>query len=774
MEEPPPIAEETTTPLEEKIEDKKEEPDEDKSESQVVETPEVPDFSDPKEFLEPKEPPEAKSIDSNLQISKLKCQIMSKLSDDEPESSKVTKKSSHRTPRSKILESYRNDKSKEKQRRSVEEKEETAEELKKEHHAPKKSKFLKFAQEENDNEDEAMKEETKSDIIKEVEAIPEKNPDEEIGKINQIDQYLNDFLFDFPKKAETPPKEIEETKIEEEKVDKPSNELHIKCVTSTDDQESEVVDISIKTNLTNFNKSEEEMSALSTLAMVSQLETAQPDDKIEETVKPPFEPKPEPELVPIDGNLTVVSEKDLADGQVEITASASPIYKKPVTLTNFSMDFSECNSNSTNDSVTSELEEKPKEETKKIPGPEDVFDLEEHIPSQIVDKAKPTPLSHSSKLLERLTEPKPKDNSTPKSLKVPTKDSTKVAKTKFVIKPPQKAAKPPPPQSNKPIILSEKIIKPVKGAGDSSGSVSVQKITSKRNLHDPDEIDAFIIQKGAKNVDEEDEEHEELAEIPAKKSRKNTSGMDPKKLQVSSTATSVKKRGKAKILQQTIITPAGEIIQPNVAAAAAAAVVSQDDNVFDINSMPIVLSDQILTPESIENMPIYLSESTPEPITPTTKIQTTIVKKTPVTVQNQQVRLLNKSIASPVPKLVKTPKILGSVGSKLVKHNSFSPGAGKHGKYVIVTQAGTTPTSRYTVGKKQTIIKRVAGDLGVTSAGTLTKVQNIAPEPSGNKIMILTDQQGQQQRVLLTPAQQKMMGYQGQGGKVAKTVVKGE
>ncbi|XP_044262220.1 titin-like [Tribolium madens] len=631
------------------------------------------------EKIEPKEEkiePKEDKIESNLQISKLKCQIMSKLGDEEPEVSKTKK--SHRSPRSKILESYRKDK-----RKSVEE----------------------------------VKKDEEEDVVKQVEELPieekeMKKLDEEIEKINPIDDYLNDFLFDLQKKEESPKND----KIEEEKEEESApNEVRIKS-------DSGDIDIAIKTNLSNFNKGEEEMSALSTLAMVSQLEEEKPIEEENEEIKLPFVEKPETEMVPIDGNLTKVSEKDLADSQVEITATC----KKPVTLTNFSMDFSECNSNS-NNSETSEVSETKTEETKKN---DDLMDLEEHIPSQIVDKKTKDDEDKEednppSKLLERLTEK-------PKTIKVP-KDSTKVTK-KFIIKSPTSKIIKPVTTSNKPVILSEKIIKPIT---PTTASVSVQKVTSKRNLHDPDEIDAFIIQKG--NKTEEEEEEEENEEIPVKKLKKNTTGMDLKKLQVSSTATSVKKRGKAKILQQTIITPAGEIIQPGVPTS--------DDNVFDINSMPIVLSDQILTPESIENMPIYLSEAPAE--------QPKIVKKA----IPSQMRVINKSISSSGTKLIKTPKILGTMGTKLIKQNSFSPKQ----KFVIVTQpTATATTSKYTVGKKQ-IVK---------SAGTLTKVQNIAPEPSGNKIMILTDQQGQQQRVLLTPAQQKMMGYQNQGTKI-KTVMKG-
>lgn len=74
---------------------------------------------------------------------------------------------------------------------------------------------------------------------------------------------------------------------------------------------------------------------------------------------------------------------------------------------------------------------------------------------------------------------------------------------------------------------------------------------------------------------------------------------------------------------------------------------TRDDTVFDINSMPIVLSDDLLTPESIQNMPVVLSDEIVSNATtaPTAKTQdklaSSIPKKTIVsTIGAKQVGLL--------------------------------------------------------------------------------------------------------------------------------------
>lgn len=759
---------------------------------------------------------------SSVEISKLKTQIMIKLNEDEDPESHTSSKI-HKTPRSKILESYRNDIINEEKEESSKVEEEIAEE-KVLSPLPSPSKELVSTFPDDDMELSPPRDESlplnmvltptrQADIpsppqseitAKFDEAIsprheplelslpPQKSesffdmsppvpPKEDISenlelksveeeKSDRIDEYFNDFLFDLDKKSESAGEEesinitAEHPEVEknEEEVADDVNEVHVKC-------DDDAIDLAIQTNLTNFTKNKDEMSALTTLALVSELESAdkvnEEDMVIEEEspIKTPFLDKPEPELVSIDGNLTVVSEKELADAQVEITAEVAP-YKKPVTLTNFSMDFSD-----SNDEI-----KKSKEQSKipiSLPPLPEPFDIEEQIPShEIGDKSK-----SRSKLLERLT--------TVETIKKPP------TKTKILIKPGKAVVQ---KTLSKPVIISE-IVKPVK-SGSTSAAISVQKLSSKRNFQDADEIiDTFVIQK-SKPIDENLKKEEESLEYrpqPPKKPRGPTrkrvshvgSIISPSQTvtTVAAAATSKIKAsphvsvpttvtsGKAKILQQTIITPDGEILQPSVSKPAVA-----DDNDFDINSMPIVLSDQILTPESIENMPILLGDAVPEHKNTEPKIQH--IKSPPATIVRKtitpQMKIINKSVTDKsTPKIFKTtPKLMGShsMTPKLIRQNSFASGNSKHGKFVIVTTPSPlAQTSKYTVGKKP-IIKRAS-----EVVTTLAKIPNVGPnEPSGNKIMVLTTPQGQQQRVLLTPAQQKMMGMT--SSKVAKTIVKSQ
>lgn len=119
----------------------------------------------------------------------------------------------------------------------------------------------------------------------------------------------------------------------------------------------------------------------------------------------------------------------------------------------------------------------------------------------------------------------------------------------------------------------------------------------KRQYEDVEDVEtAFIIQKVAKKsaVDEEE----------------STVITKPEKL-VKGRVTVKASAPKAKIVQQTIINPKAEAAssqQQTVQVQIQAPHTGQDDAIFDINSMPIVLSDDLLTPESIQSMPVVLSE----------------------------------------------------------------------------------------------------------------------------------------------------------------------
>lgn len=394
----------------------------------------------------------------------------------------------------------------------------------------------------------------------------------------------------------------------------------------------------------------------------------------------------------------------------------------------------------------------------------------------------------SSKLLEILTETKPA--SPGKKLIIPPKgaglqmvitgDKTMPrkfdAKTqKLVIKSATHGKTSDKP--SKPIrILSEKIIKPeqviIKPDADSSESVSVKKVTSKRTFQDVEDIDTFIISKAAKKTSAADVQDLILTpKAETKQVKGSTRGL----------------RSKPRIIEQTIIKAADVPASTEPASTALL-----DDNMFDINSMPIVLTDQILTPESIENMPVVMSEQL-IPVTVAGSSTPVISEKSTIPVKRggtlQQIKLLNKTpkttsqaeISKSTPSIVKNimPKTLGKnqkvyqSSTKLLKTNpAVITQPGKPGKFIILPT--TTPSSsggsKYTVGKRLAVKGSAAiSGSGGSSATSKTKIiSGLANEPTGNKIMIVTNNQGQQSRVLLTPAHQKMLAGKMSGTKITK------
>ncbi|CAG9815312.1 unnamed protein product [Phaedon cochleariae] len=650
-----------------------------------------------------------------------------------------------------------------------------------------------------------------------------------------------------------------------------NNEVEIQCANN----ENDFLKFSIQTNLSNLS-SREELSALA-LTSLAELKSSFDSDSNTSAESPEkndivFSEKiSEPELVAIEANLTVVSEKDLADGQVEITAEKVISAKKPSAVSHFSVDFSD----STNDSISTvdtcdaskiiefdskgtefssnamTKEMRPKADNKKsntyercelldiLEGnsdfdkkadiksrgkafTDDICDFEEHIPSQIVCSAKfkqdideikdemkkkesPTKssiMSTTTKLMERLTEDKTTDHSTAITAKDSPTDTILVTHQDVIVNTAGQLCKKNSQNTTKlkvkPIIISEQIIRPA-----SSKAGRVTEKPQQTLMDDIEDVEAFVIHKDLKKHIEEKEVLPKVLS-PTKPPRKSSRPRGA---------------GKAKILQQTIITPAGEIIQPatskakkstvkpilgkptilksptvdipslspsiasssvktqilktTLTAAVTAAVslptmspvsinTSQDDNEFDINSMPIVLSDEILTPESIENMPIVIGGDT---VTKTEAQTKMIVKKTvppkiitKVTTVTAPPAVTTKTITTPK---LSRPRILQTVSKPSKTPTSMPPSTTKSGKYILVPQGSLGMPQQQFMNKKAMAKRSV-------SSGS----PSVAPEPTGNKIMIVTNQQGQQQRLLLTPAQQKMLGYQNPGQKLAKAVVK--
>lgn len=170
---------------------------------------------------------------------------------------------------------------------------------------------------------------------------------------------------------------------------------------------------------------------------------------------------------------------------------------------------------------------------------------------------------------------------------------------------------------------------------------------------------------------------------------------------------------------------------------------NQDDNIFDIFSMPIVLSDQILTPESIENMPIVIDGNSP-----VSKPTPTVI--TPITAKIPASKVVTKTISSTTPTLISTklsnvtpkqkPRILQSGSARTPLASAVLPQKPGGGKYIIVSQGSPGIAPPKTAQKK--IMKRAS-----LPAGIAAKVGN-TQEITGNKIMVVTNQQGQQQRLV--------------------------
>ncbi|XP_020292350.1 mucin-17-like [Pseudomyrmex gracilis] len=201
------------------------------------------------------------------------------------------------------------------------------------------------------------------------------------------------------------------------------------------------------------------------------------------------------------------------------------------------------------------------------------------------------------------------------------------------------------------------------------------------------------------------------------------------------------------------------------------------DMEFDINSMPFVLSDDMLTPEQIEQMPVVISSIIPASgsipstlsLTPTTQImsptqtQFKIVNETPTTEPSPSPSpkkksgmpaiLKSKSKAKPTITSVKTvvPPLTGGV--KGLKFQSAQP-VGKTtpvlaqksptpGKYVIVQTASGQQQLRQVVQSKSSTSQKVI--LPPNISKTITSGAQLIQQ--GGKVVILTSGQSQAKMV---------------------------
>ncbi|KAL6439882.1 hypothetical protein ACFW04_004124 [Cataglyphis niger] len=185
------------------------------------------------------------------------------------------------------------------------------------------------------------------------------------------------------------------------------------------------------------------------------------------------------------------------------------------------------------------------------------------------------------------------------------------------------------------------------------------------------------------------------------------------------------------------------------------------DMELDINSMPFVLSEDVLMPENIEQMPVVISSIIPSSsipatlsFTPTTQIisptkqtqfkitnETTTAETSPVKKKSGMPAILKKeNKTKPTITSVKTlvPPLTGGV--KGLKFQSAQP-TGKtpslltqKGKYVVV-QTGGTQQLRYSVQGKSDTQQKITIPTTSKPAGNAQVIQQ------GNKVVILTSGQ---------------------------------
>lgn len=223
--------------------------------------------------------------------------------------------------------------------------------------------------------------------------------------------------------------------------------------------------------------------------------------------------------------------------------------------------------------------------------------------------------------------------------------------------------------------------------------------------------------------------------------------------------------------------------------------VAQDDSVFDINSMPIVLSDEIITNDNLDQMQLVLPENVDESsmiidnniiimdksheIVNKMEQKTHVPKMTPKMqilrkVENSKSMLIQKAASSSPNSalLAKNQRVYQSpTKTKILKQNpTVITQPGKPGKFIVIPSSSSPAGSKYTVGKrlqqKSIIVKtttsnssQVGSNEVVSPPGKpiIQKVvhQKVNVDSSGNTVLFITNSNGEQSKVVLT-ADQKM------------------
>lgn len=250
------------------------------------------------------------------------------------------------------------------------------------------------------------------------------------------------------------------------------------------------------------------------------------------------------------------------------------------------------------------------------------------------------------------------------------------------------------------------------------------------------------------------------------------------------------------------------VMQPTLSKTIVNDTSAVNESMFDINSMPVVLSDDILTPESIEKMPIVMSDGnliTTNPPNPPKLIKTkpSIVENEKITISppsKPEVKTLmmntNSDIKSNTPNILSKSsklraakpmlvidkatgkqKIIMTKSEPIVKEIKPAPTliqqvpqtAAKTEKFIILPTTSSPRTTGRTqkividpqTGKAHVLVTKgqepalsVAENKPVSAKLIQSSSDTTNP---GNTVMIITNAQGAQSRIVLTPEHEKIL-----------------
>lgn len=250
------------------------------------------------------------------------------------------------------------------------------------------------------------------------------------------------------------------------------------------------------------------------------------------------------------------------------------------------------------------------------------------------------------------------------------------------------------------------------------------------------------------------------------------------------------------------------VVQPKESKSIVNDASAVNEPMFDINSMPVVLSDDILTPESIEKMPIVMSDgnliNTNPPHPPKLiKTKSTIIENEKITIsppskpevktllmnatsdiKSSTPNILSKSSklrgAKPmlvIDKATGKQKIIMTKSEPIVKEIKPAPTliqqvpqtAAKTEKFIILPTTSSPRTTGRTqkividpqTGKAHVLVTKgqepalsVAENKPVSAKLIQSSSDTANP---GNTVMIITNAQGAQSRIVLTPEHEKIL-----------------